>query len=185
MYGFSHLLHGCLLQALSLWLLQKSSMCIQGYKLCSLFAGAAIALSCKLVLAQQGPATCQEPLSTGTSHGITIQDTSMGSAHKQTGHTATNGQGTPDQQSKDSSSGASNGAKTDSRNVSGDSSERMQAPRDPHFTAVHPPDMQQAIAWQLAYRGLMQQQVREASQAAKHDTGATETRDMHVTIQVL
>lgn len=49
---------------------------------------------------------------------------------------------------------------------------------------VHPPDMKQAVAWQLGWRSMQAQLTQKATKAAAKDTGAAEVRDVHVSLSV-
>ncbi|GIL70093.1 hypothetical protein Vretifemale_933 [Volvox reticuliferus] len=51
--------------------------------------------------------------------------------------------------------------------------------------ALHPADMRQGVAWQLAVRALTHKQLQAAEEALRQTTGATDLRDVRVALQVL
>ncbi len=135
-------------------------------------AGAAAAPSSGLRPEQQGPATCQVPLSTA---GRLANQQQQGAASASSGSNS--------QQDSD-------GANPDRQEqgfgcTAGGAGQPRPAPAlPPGQVVIHEPDMRQQIAWQLAYRGLMTGLIEEAKARMLKETGAADVKDVHVDLEV-
>ncbi|KAJ9507893.1 hypothetical protein QJQ45_021238 [Haematococcus lacustris] len=147
-------------------------------------AAAAALPSRRLLPDQRGQAEAQVPLSSWTTHGSPHAATPM------RGQAAARSRASAHGKSSEKESGAvqgqdhEGGAGTAGAGMGlGGSQGRHSSSGVEGETSLHAPDMQLAVAWQLAYRGIVQHMTQQAAEHACKRSGAHQAKDLHVTCQ--